>query len=307
MIRPPDSHPVRDTLGDGPPCAPLGFRSGRWGVVAAVLVVTLYTLCFLADWTDALSVPVRKTVEQPRLWVFGGVRAVCRSVGIPPKTPRFTQAVYLVVMAAAVPWLVMGALGRGRPADIGWRRPNALGWRFCVVGYGVALPFLIWMATGSGVAQFYGPALATQPVALIAFNVVNMFTEHLLFHGILLGALRSGQRWPTVASLVRTDARGLQRVLQWLGLAQETDRARGVRYATRWIGLPDRCVTAIVVSALLFTLVHAGKDGREMALALPGGAALAYLAYRSNSWVVPFVLHLATAGTVAAIILATRA
>jgi membrane protease YdiL (CAAX protease family) len=74
---------------------------------------------------------------------------------------------------------------------------------------------------------------------------------------------------------------------------------------TRWIGLPADCVPAILTSTTLFGLVHVGKDPRELLLSLPGGVALAYIAYRTNSWLTVFVLHLATAGTAFLMIVAT--
>ena len=59
----------------------------------------------------------------------------------------------------------------------------------------------------------------------------------------------------------------------------------------------------MVTSATLFGVVHIGKDPREMLLSVPGGLALAYVAYRSNSWLIPYILHLATAGTALALMM----
>ncbi len=64
-----------------------------------------------------------------------------------------------------------------------------------------------------------------------------------------------------------------------------------------WIGLPRSCVFAVLGSACLFALVHVGKNPHELILSVPGGVILAYLAYRTNSFLTPFVLHIATAGT----------
>ena len=43
-------------------------------------------------------------------------------------------------------------------------------------------------------------------------------------------------------------------------------------------------------------MAHLTKDPRELMLSLPGGIALAFLAYRSNSALVPFLTHAGTAG-----------
>ncbi len=80
-------------------------------------------------------------------------------------------------------------------------------------------------------------------------------------------------------------------------MAQPTGQARGCQRVTRWIGIPDGCLGAILWSGALFGLVHWGKAGREFLLAFPGGVFLAALAYRCNSWHAPYLLH---AGTVTA-------
>jgi membrane protease YdiL (CAAX protease family) len=79
-----------------------------------------------------------------------------------------------------------------------------------------------------------------------------------------------------------------------------------MRRFNRWIGLPSGCVPAILTSAMLFSLVHVGKDPRELMLSLPGGLALAYISYRTDSWLTVLVLHLATAGTACAMLAAAR-
>ena len=50
-------------------------------------------------------------------------------------------------------------------------------------------------------------------------------------------------------------------------------------------------------------MVHLGKDWREAVLSLPGGIAVAYVAYRGDSWGIPFLLHALTAGTTLGIML----
>jgi len=83
-------------------------------------------------------------------------------------------------------------------------------------------------------------------------------------------------------------------VLRWIGMAQPTDGARGVQRFTRWLGLPDGCLDAVLLSGLLFGFVHSGKNPRELLLSFPGGTFLAYLAYRCNSWHAPYLLHALT-------------
>jgi membrane protease YdiL (CAAX protease family) len=67
--------------------------------------------------------------------------------------------------------------------------------------------------------------------------------------------------------------------------------------------LQDHCILPILVSGLLFAAVHLGKDPRELALSLPGGIALGYVSYRTNTWLIPFLLHALNAGTACALML----
>jgi membrane protease YdiL (CAAX protease family) len=93
------------------------------------------------------------------------------------------------------------------------------------------------------------------------------------------------------------------RILRWVGLAQPSDADGAFQRLIQWIGLPANCVLAVICSGLLFGAIHLGKDPRELLLSVPGGIALAYVAFRTNSWLVPFALHLMTAGTAFLILL----
>ena len=75
---------------------------------------------------------------------------------------------------------------------------------------------------------------------------------------------------------------------------------------TRWLGIPDGCLGAMLLSGVLFGLIHWGKAGREFLLAFPGGVFLAGLAYRCNSWHAPYLLHAGTVIAAAVIFLAMR-
>jgi hypothetical protein len=214
------------------------------------------------------------------------------------------SGIYLLIVAGAVPWLIALLFGRGRPRDIGLRRANLLGWRLALVGYVLSLPFLLWMVRSPDFAPSYLRQLERSGgVAFCLYYTMNMLTEHFLLHGVLLAAFRPGLRWPSPAPLPSEAPTDCRPLLRWLGFAQLTHGATGLQRATRWIGLPDGCVIAVLASAMLFGLVHVPKDTRELLLSVPGGVALAYLAYRTNTWLTPFVLHLATAGTALALVL----
>ena len=67
-------------------------------------------------------------------------------------------------MGVVVPWLGLILAGGGRPYDLGFRRPNRVGWRVLFVGYVVSVPFLVWMARGSDFAAYYLPQLRRAPI-----------------------------------------------------------------------------------------------------------------------------------------------
>lgn len=276
-------------------------------VGAAVGLATLYCLVFLVPlrfFGGGQLGDVLTTLKEPSDWVRRLVGLLVDYVGVQPSSrSAFHFGAYLLLTAGVIPWLILFMLRRGRPYDLGCRWPNRYGWRVLVVGYLVAVPFLVWMVRGS---RFAGPYLAHLEswggLVFCAYYLANMLAEHFLFHGAFLAAFRVGHCWPGPPP---TDAHATaphRRLLQWLGLAQPAEGTGGLTRVTRWLGIEAGCVPAICASAALFGLVHAGKDSRELLLSLPGGVALAYIAYRTNSWLTPFALHLATAGTACAMI-----
>ena len=223
---------------------------------------------------------------------------------------RWNHAVKLTVVSGLIPWLAMAAIGRWRPSELGTRIPNRYGWRVLVVAYVIAMPFLFWMVRGADFAETYLLKWRQSASIFLGYYFINMLWEHFLFHGVMLAAFRGDRRWPAAAPIDSAPRTGWIRPLHWIGLAQtrgkSDDASDGAwQRAIRWLGLPHGCVFAIVGSGLLFGFIHWGKDARELVLSLPGGMAMAYLAYRTNSWLVPFLLHLATAGTAFIILLAT--
>jgi hypothetical protein len=201
-------------------------------------------------------------------------------------------------MAGIIPWFAATAIGLRRPAFIGTRAPNRYAPRILLVSYLLAFPFLVWMVRSPAIGPYYMKQLDRLGITTyLAFYLVNMLTEHFLLHGVVLGVCHGDGRWPVVTDEASASAGAPRGFLVWLGLAQPTGDARGWERFRRWIGLPSGCLPAMVTSAMLFGLVHLGKDLRELVLAFPGGVAQAYLAYRTNSWLTPFALHLATAAT----------
>lgn len=209
-----------------------------------------------------------------------------------------TFGVYLLVTAGFIPWLAAAGLGLRRPAMIGMRIPNRYALRILPVAYLLALPFLVWMVRSPTIGSPYLNQLHRLGATVyLAYYLVNMLTEHFLLHGVVLGVCHRDGRWPMVTDNASALAGRPRGFLAWLGLAQPTGDARGLERFRRWFGLPHGCTAAILTSGVLFGLVHLSKDPRELLLAFPGGVAQAFLAYRTNSWLTPFALHLTTAAT----------
>lgn len=219
-------------------------------------------------------------------------------VGWSPNT-RWRWALLSAAMAVVLPWLLMAVIGRGRPRDLGLRRPNRIGWRLLIFGYLVSFPLLVAMASTPALQTYYRRELTTHSVAgLFGPYLVILVAEHFLFHGVYLALLRPGRRWPVVPEPAPLGDDRLRKALRWLGLAQPPGEARALKHVTRWIGLPDACLFALLLQTVLFGLIHLGKAPAEVAMSFPGGLAMAYVAYRCNSWLVPMLLHAATGSTV---------
>ncbi len=220
-----------------------------------------------------------------------------------PLVGRWGWALVSLAMGLVLPWLIMALIGRGRPRDLGLRWPNRVGWRLIAVGYLGSLPLLALMASSPATRAYYQHDVAHWSLGRVfGPYLMVLIAEHFLFHGVLLAVLRPGRRWPTVPTPAPADGTIARRVVRWIGLAQPTDGARGLRRLGRWIGLPDACWWALLLQTALFGLVHVGKSPAELAMSFPGGLAMGYVAYRCNSWLVPIILHAGTALSVLVLI-----
>ncbi len=277
-------------------------RRVRAVLVYGATLIASGTYCLLllgvppASWRGYLP----EAAYSMRLPVYAFIRSAYDAIGVHSWGGwELRECTYLLLIGGLIPWLLLALFRRGRPNDLGFRRPNRLAGRLIAVGFLVALPFLIWLALTPALHQFYLSHLRrVGGVAFSLYYLCNMLSEHFVMHGLLLAVFRRSLRWPPPPEHVAVDTvLRRARLLQWLGLRRPTGDARGVVWIVRWIGLPSGCMGAMVGSTIMFSLVHVGKDPRELLLSVPGGMALAYLAYRTNSWLTPFVLHLATAGT----------
>jgi membrane protease YdiL (CAAX protease family) len=275
----------------------------RWSSALAAAVCVAYVLLLLVMPPPSVGASLPAFCRLPRKWVNQLISSGYELLGIEEVTRELRYGAFFFLTMLLLPWLVMALLRRGRFHDLGWRLPNRLTWRFLALSFVVSLPFVIWMALSPQFEPYYRPYLQAGATTFLTYYVAVLFCEHFFFHGFLLAILRRGHRWPAPPPEDRSAPHGLHRALQWLGLAQPTDGARSVKMVTRWIGLPDGCVTAVVVSGLLFGAIHFGKDPRELALSFPGGLLVAFVAYRCNSFFAPLILHGLTAGAAVLVIL----
>ena len=281
------------------------LAGSRLSISAAIGLAAAYCLLFLVQPPESWPVPLRTAMHPPSQWVYHGIDATISVLGLEHSSPQLRGAAYLVVVAGVVPWLAMALIGRGHPRAMGFRRPNRYAWRMGSVGYLIAFPALVWMVNSPGFAGSYlGELRRAGAVSFTLYYLANMLTEHFFLHGLLLALFRYRRRWPHPAPVAVTTSTGLLAALEWLGLAQSTEGTCGWKRCTRWMGLPNGCVPAVLASAALFGLVHLGKDPRELLLSVPGGVALGYIAYRTNTWLTTFFLHVATASTALLMIMA---
>jgi len=281
-----------------------GPQDRRWaGVVRLTLVsglAVLYVLAFHVRPVERWLGETGRWLREPSVGLAHALRTVVDNLGPAGQQAALVRdGLYFLVTGLVVPYLIMALSGRWRPADLGLRIPNRFGWRWLLVGYVLAFPFQIWMVRSPTFYAYYRGQLEAGAPWFGSYYLVNMVAEHFLYQGVLLAVLRRERRWPA-RTTPEPGADGRRHPwLQWLGWAQSVGQARGWARWRSWLGLPEGCLWAVLVSGLLFAAIHAGKNERELLLSLPGGLALAYLAYRTDSWLVPFALHLSTAGTAA--------
>ena len=136
-------------------------------LVAAVALSTVYSFALLvrpsASWPTQLREPIRAL----RRGLFGLIDAGYEIFGIPQAAPELRWSAYFLLTSALIPWVVLGLARRGRPYDIGFRRPNRIGWRMVIVGCLLALPFQIWMVNSPTFDQQYMPQI--ERVGMLGF------------------------------------------------------------------------------------------------------------------------------------------
>lgn len=280
--------------------------SFHWMNIAILCALPLFCLFFIVQPTSGWPSWLQSTLNYPSNIVTAWIRKCFDFVDTPLST-SLRNTIYLAIVVGLAPWLVMALFGHPQPSRLGLRCPNRFGWRLGIFGYIVSIPFLIWMVRSPGFAAPYLNQLDRAGAgAFGGYYLVNLVTEHFFLQGVVLALCRSSRCWPDAnTSELDKDARQGS-ILRWFGFAQTTGGSSGPERIRFWFGLPEGCVLAIIVSGLLFGMIHLGKNPRELLLSVPGGLLQGYLAYRTNTWLVPLGLHIATAGTALGMIVMAR-
>jgi hypothetical protein len=194
-----------------------------------------------------------------------------------------------VLGAVVLPLLVTRSLGPITFDALGIRRPRS-SLALLAVSYLAALPLALAMAMHPAFRAGVGDALARSWWFGIAVPV-GTAAEHFFFHGVLLAWLHPSGAFPSSDELSAP--------FVWPGL-----RLENVRASIASLAIPRSCVVPCLLSAPLFFAIHVGKPDAELWLSLPAGVVFAWLAYRTNGFVVPLVLHLSVPATAALLALA---
>ena len=170
-------------------------------------------------------------------------------------------------------------MARRRLSDMGLGRPNRLGWRFTAAGIVLAIPFGLLVLADNPQAM----AEVWKDFRYIGMcGGIVMIPNHFLIGGVFVALLLPERKLPEAVSIMPVEGNPIRRGLRWVGLAQRPHERADPRWLA-WFGLTPASLFAILASGLLFMIAHVGEGGLELALALPGGAAIAYMTLRTHS------------------------
>jgi hypothetical protein len=273
------------TPGAAPPVAESDHFA--WRIVAQAALVTLlcgfYTLFF---WTpDALHVEFGLRVEH------GANLLITRLLHVPPIWRWAIRSCVFVLTAV----LLVRAAGY-RQYFLLFPRIPAWGSRLLGTALVFSAPFLLWVGTRPGVHHYYRAMNFSNAPSRLLANAVNILSEHVFVQGLFFALALPAFLLPPPVDPPR---RGR---LASLGLG----RPEGGGGISAWLGVPLGAWPAMIGSAVLFSFVHLGKDWSEVATALPGGLALAWLTLRLRSIWPGLLLHWLTGFLVVLTIFATR-
>jgi len=193
-----------------------------------------------------------------------------------PEYTRLEILWYILCFISSMLIPVIIILRKGRKlTDFGLGMLNRLGIRLTSIAIIVSIPFGLWIQLESP----YPHRLTTMYV----LSLFNKIPEHFLILGILVALMLPHRRLPNPAYMAPIEGSRGKKILRWLGIAQPMTIDSDNR-ALAWFGLNWTSLFAIVVSGLVFYMLHLGRANHiEVALSLPGGMLVAYITFRTHS------------------------
>ncbi len=178
-----------------------------------------------------------------------------------------------------------------RQMALGW--PHRDGWRLAGAGLGLAVPVLVILGMDSSMQQFYGPMLGPGALQVVCADALVIVIEHAWSMGVTLALAvpPPGVEGPAIVA-------PRPGWLAFLGLG----RRPGQSGIAAWLGLRPDIWPAVIGQAVVFTVVHLGKETVEILAAFPGALGLAILTLRSRSIWPGVVVHLATGAILLAVV-----
>jgi hypothetical protein len=191
------------------------------------------------------------------------------------------------------------------------RRPTALGlggvarygWRIIVLGFAIALPFCVWLGLRPGMHAHYAYMFRDGGWKPLVANALVIVVEHAWIEGVILALALPGGGFASPSTSSDPPRRG---ALAFLGFGFPAGLPAHQRSLWQWLGIPAIAMPCLVLQALIFGAVHAGKEWGELVTAFPGGLGLGMLTYRIRSFWPSVALHLGTGAMILATMLLAR-
>jgi hypothetical protein len=252
---------------------------GAWlrAIVRAVIVCGLgFMWTWLFWFQPARSFPVIKDA----------IIAVDRLFDLIPIRGSFAWALksYVLVLLPVV--FILGIVRR--PTALGFGGVARYGWRIILLGFVVALPFCVWLGLRPGMQAYYRYMFTDQGWKSLLANALVIVVEHAWIEGVILALALPGRGFSDTSEPERRGA------LAFLGLGFPVGLSNEQRTLWQWLGVPAIAMPCLILQALTFGAVHAGKEWGELITAFPGGLGLGILTYRIRSFWPAVVLHLGT-------------
>lgn len=247
----------------------------KWAVSIIILIsITVYVAIFWARLAKLLPPPYNQWtfIYEPLIgpWWISNV-----FLDLPPYT-RMEILWYILcfISSMVIPIIIIKLRGR-KLTDFGLGMLNKLGLRLTGIAILVSIPFGLWIQ----IASPYEHRLTV----MYALSLFNKVPEHFLILGILTALMLPNRRLPNPAFLAPIEGSTGKKILRWLGIAQPITIDSDNRHLA-WFGLNWTSLFSIVVSGLVFYMLHLGRANPvEVALSLPGGILVAYITFRTHS------------------------